>query len=128
METHVRILGILNLVLGGLGTLGALAVLVLFGGIAGFVGVTGGMHEAARIAAPILGFIGVVLTFLILALSLPCLIVGYGLLNYRPWARLIGIVVSALNILNVPLGTALGVYGLWVLLNPETERLFNIRR
>jgi hypothetical protein len=34
------------------------------------------------------------------------------------------IILSALHLFNVPFGTALGVYGFWVLLSPETEALF----
>ena len=34
------------------------------------------------------------------------------------------IVLAAINLINIPLGTILGAYGLWVLLNKETERLF----
>ena len=33
----------------------------------------------------------------------------YGLLKYRPWARVVGIVLSAINLINVPFGTVLGV-------------------
>ena len=32
---------------------------------------------------------------------------------------------SALNILNLPVGSILGCYGLWVLLTPETDPLFS---
>jgi hypothetical protein len=60
-------------------------------------------------------------------LSLPGLIAGVGLLNLRPWARTLAIVLSALNLLHVPFGTALGIYGLWVLLQEETERIFVAR-
>jgi hypothetical protein len=58
--------------------------------------------------------------------SLPCIIAGFGLLRYRQWARTLTIVLSAVNLMNVPLGTALGLYGLWVLLSPETEPLFAV--
>ena len=34
------------------------------------------------------------------------------------------IVLCAINLINIPFGTIMGVYGLWVLLNNETERLF----
>jgi len=34
------------------------------------------------------------------------------------------IVLSALDLLHVPFGTILGIYGLWVMLKPETEQLF----
>jgi hypothetical protein len=34
------------------------------------------------------------------------------------------IVLSALELMSVPIGTALGIYGLWVLLSPGAEQLF----
>jgi len=37
-------------------------------------------------------------------------------------------VISAVNILDVPVGTILGAYGLWVLLTPETDPLFDHAR
>ena len=46
-------------------------------------------------------------------------------MQFTPWARILTIVLSALNLINIPFGTALGVYGLWVLLNKDTERLFD---
>jgi hypothetical protein len=46
------------------------------------------------------------------------------LINYKPWARVLMVVVSAISLIHVPLGTAVGVYGLWVLLNDETKYLF----
>ena len=41
----------------------------------------------------------------------------------RPWARIVGIIVAILSLLNIPLGTIVGVYGLWVLFSKETEQL-----
>jgi hypothetical protein len=35
------------------------------------------------------------------------------------------IVLSALGLMSIPVGTALGIYGLWVLLNEETARMFS---
>lgn len=125
MRDHVRILGYLHIAFGALGLLGALIVLVIFGGAAGIVGMTNPPHsEAWRIAIPIIGVAGTAITVLVLLLSLPGLIAGFGLLRFRPWARILTIVLSALNLLNVPIGTAIGIYGLWVLLQAETERLF----
>jgi len=42
-------------------------------------------------------------------------IAGWGLLERRPWARMLAIVLGALAILDFPIGTALGAYTLWVL-------------
>jgi hypothetical protein len=52
------------------------------------------------------------------------LLAGWGLLNFKEWARILAIVISALNLLGFPIGTILGAYGLWVLLNKDTAPLF----
>jgi ABC-type glycerol-3-phosphate transport system permease component len=43
------------------------------------------------------------------------LLVGYALLTRRPWGRTLAIVVGILTLLKPLLGTALGIYTLWVL-------------
>jgi hypothetical protein len=123
MESHVKTLGILHIVFGALGVLVAVGLLVLFGGIAGLVGATDRTGDA-HIAIPILGGIGALVFVIVLALSLPGLIAGIGLLQFRPWARILTIVLSFFDLIHVPLGTALGIYGLWVLFSPDSERLF----
>lgn len=125
METHVRILATIRIVFGILGLIGALVVFLIFGGVAALVGVAGASQESgALIAIPILGIIGTAIVVLIVILSVPSLIAGIGLLNFRPWARILTLIISAIDLLNVPIGTAIGVYGLWALLSPESERLF----
>jgi hypothetical protein len=122
MAQHVKILGILHIIFGALGVLGAMAALLIFGGVSALVAAD---HSSDSLAAlPILGVIGGFLFILIMALSLPGLIIGIGLVQFRPWARLGGIVLSAFDLLGFPFHTALGIYGLWVLLNRETELLF----
>lgn len=123
METHVKVLGVLYLVVSGLSLLVALFLILAIGGAAGIVGVTAEAQDAA-IAIPVLGIAGTALGLMLLLLALPGLLTGWGLLTYSSWARILGIVLSALNLLNIPVGTALGLYGLWVLLNKDTERLF----
>ncbi len=125
MRDHVRILAYLHIAFGALGTIAAVIVLFVFGGIAGVVGASNpGDAQAWHVAMPIIGLVGLVISGFVLLLSLPGVIAGFGLLRLRPWARMLTIVLSALNLLSIPIGTALGVYGLWVLLKPETERLF----
>lgn len=123
MRTHVKVLAILFIVLSSLGVLAGLIVLATFGGIAGIVGVAAEGRDGA-IAVPLLGAIGGFVAVLIVLVSAPGIVAGAGLLNFRPWARILGLILSALNLLNVPFGTALGVYGLWVLLSSETQPLF----
>jgi len=123
MLTHVKLLGVLHIVFGALGILAALAMLFLFGGLAGLVQSTDRSGDSF-VGAGFLGFIGVIVFFALLIFSLPGLIAGIGIVNLRPWGRILGIVISALDLLSVPVGTALGVYGLWVLLSNQTEALF----
>jgi hypothetical protein len=47
-------------------------------------------------------------------------LVVWGLLERAPWARTYTIIVSTIWLLDIPLGTALSIYTLWVLL-PETS-------
>ena len=65
---------------------------------------------------------------MLLALSLPGLIAGIGLLKFKSWARILGIVLCAICLIGIPFGTIFGVYGLWVLLTKDTERLFEPAR
>jgi len=124
MKQHVSILGALYIAFGVLGVLAAFAVLALFGGAAGIVTLVAGKEPDAAVAAPILGVIAVVLFFVITVTSIPGIAVGIGLVKFQSWGRVGGLILSALNLLNFPFGTVLGAYGLWVLLNKETEPLF----
>ena len=123
MLTHVKVLAVLFIALSALGVLAALLLMTVFGVAAGSVGISG--DPDAAVAIPILGLVGGGLVVFLLVVSLPGLIAGWGLLKLKPWARIVGIVLCALNLINIPFGTILGAYGLWVLLNGETERLFN---
>ncbi|MEO8258202.1 MAG: hypothetical protein ABI868_12720 [Acidobacteriota bacterium] len=122
MDTHVKILGVLHIVLGALGLVGAVLLMLIFGGAAGIVGASGDADAVA--ALPIIGVTGTALVVLVTALSLPGVIIGIGLVQYRSWARIGGLVLSIFDLIGVPFGTILGVYGLWVLLSKETERAF----
>ncbi len=123
MAQHVKILGVLHIVFALFGILLAVAILALFGGIAGIIGATDYSGDS-HISIPIVGGIGTFIFFVILALALPGLVAGIGLLQFRSWARPLTIVLSVFDLIHVPFGTALGVYGLWVLLSQGSDRLF----
>lgn len=126
MEFHLRILAVVYLVFGVLGVCGALVVTVLFVGAAGIAGLVAMDQPEVWFAMPVLGLLGMTLAMFILALSLPGIVAAIGLLKFRPWARVLAIVLSLLNLLNIPFGTVLGIYGLWILLARETELLFGV--
>jgi hypothetical protein len=116
MDTHVRTLGFLNIIYAVLGALGA------FGAIA----LSGGLRELyASFDDPMMGMIVATMVVLHAITALPSLVGGLFVIRYHSWARVLLIITSALDTLTVPIGTLLGLYGLWVLLTPEVEPLFN---
>jgi hypothetical protein len=122
METHLKIIAILHIMLGAMGIFAAVTVLLLMGGIAGVLG-TNPSGDVGALAIPIIGGIGGIIILVLILLWLPGLIGGIGLLRHAPWSRVYMIVISALDLLGVPFGTALGIYGIWVLTRPESEAL-----
>lgn len=128
MDKHVRTLALLNIVAGILGMLVAIAVLYFFGGKDGLLGISPSEKEAGGIpliAMPIAGLYGFGISIFMILLAAPMVISGIGLLKFEPWARWVGIATNGLNILNVPMGTLLGMYALWVLMSEEVEPLFD---
>ena len=111
MRDHLKILGWLYAASGGV----TLLVAAVIGTLLGAVGVAS--------AAAAVGIVGFVVALIVGVIALPSLICGWGLLNYKPWARTLGIVLSVLQLPSFPVGTALGGYGLWVLLNDESKRM-----
>ena len=124
METHVKVLAALYIVFGALGTLAAFAVMAVFGmaGIASAASI--GPDTDELVALTIIGITATALALFLLCVSLPGVIAGIGLFKFRPWARILTIVLSVLNLMNLPFGTILGAYGLWVMLSEDGARLF----
>ena len=124
MTTHVKVLGVLYIALSAIGVAAALFLMLALGTASSIVGLNAEPADAA-VALPIIGIAGSALVIFLLALSLPGLIVGIGLLKLASWARIAGIVLAIIHLINIPVGTALGIYALWVLFNKDTERLFD---
>lgn len=124
MANHVKILGAIYIALSALSLLVALFVAMAVGTAGAIVGTAADPNDAA-VALPIIGIAGSALVAFLVVVSLPGLVAGIGLLKMRPWARIVGIVVAILSLLNIPLGTIVGVYGLWVLFNKETEQILS---
>lgn len=123
MDQHIKILGVLFIILGILGILVALLVFVLGAGAAATIAsqagddpeAAGGMLAAGGCMTAIAALVGI--------LSLPSLLAGWGLMKRKSWSRVLTIIVAILSLPSVPIGTAIGVYALWVMFNDETKRL-----
>jgi hypothetical protein len=127
MGKHIQILAILNIVWGSLGVLGALIVLAVFGGVTAIIHFAGGAEPEAELAIPIVGTVGAFVFLVLIVTSVPSIVAGIALLKFKEWARILALIVSALHLLSIPFGTALGIYGLWVLLSQESIALFHSR-
>ena len=115
MELHIKILGILYLISGILAIFGGIVILVLFA--------VGGILAGEVRALPILAAIATVLGCFLLMIGSAKLICGWGLLARKKWSRVFAIIMAIIGLINIPFGTALGIYALWILFNPEAERL-----
>lgn len=116
LSTHVSVLGWLY-ILGNIFFV-ILAVLIYFF-LRGIGGVTGD-----EIAMRVLSLVGMFVMVVISALGIPGIVAGIGLLQRKQWGRIIALVVGFFSLLNIPLGTALGIYTFIVLLPEPAARQF----
>lgn len=75
-------------------------------------------------AVVILGMVGTFVGGLLLLLGLPGIVTGIGLLARKGWARYLAIVLGVINLLNAPVGTVIGIYALWVLMQEDAASYF----
>ncbi len=130
MDKHIQLVGILNIVYRSLTLLGGFLLLFLaseFWQIFGYLISIGaiGPHEIPmeliRIVPVILTFVGLLVVFV----SVLVIVAGVVVLKRREWGRVLLLVLSFFSLVRIPLGTALGIYSIWVLLNSDTIRAFN---
>ena len=114
MKKHIQIVAALHIALGALSLLGAIAVFAVLA-MAGGIVHSQGEHQAAGI----LGIIAVALGSFLAALALPGIIGGWA----RSWGRLLVLVLGFLHLINIPFGTALGIYTIWALLHEPASQL-----
>ena len=122
MATHVKVLASFFVVIAILLLAGAF-FLPLILGLVGSVVSSSDEPDAATVGA-FLGLTGAVLSAVLLCVAVPFGICSYGLFKLRPWARVMGIIMSAIALTQIPFGTLIGIYGLIVLFQKKTEELF----
>ena len=116
LHQHVTILGWLLI---------AANAIFLLVGLCGFLLLAGiGLISADPTAMSVLGIIGIVAVLFFGALGLPGILAGYGLLKRTRWGQILAIVVGFLSLVNLPIGTAIGIYALFVLLQNSANDYF----
>ncbi len=122
MKAHLNVVGLIDLITGifftTLGVLVSLGVL-LFGPWINSAALW--QQEGGIVALAIMLSVSGVF----FALGIPSLIAGIGLLKQKGWARTLATVLAVLALASFPIGTAAGVYTLWVLTHRETEQLLS---
>ena len=109
----------------------AIGSLGLLLGALGFVALAGvGLVSQDPVVQTWMSGIGGVVASVFGLLSLPTLAAGFGLLRRKRWARTLGMVLGAIELFQVPVGTILGGYSLFVLAQHRTRDYFErpIRR
>lgn len=117
MKDHIKVLGILWIICGGLSIFLAIFIFLLGFGVALFPSLT--IQDAA-----VVRIIGIVVGSFCAFFGLPKIIGGIGLLYRKEWARILLIILSFFSLLNFPVGTALGIYTMIVLFNREIADFF----
>jgi len=116
MESHINVIAALRIGFSILGLIiGGVIFTVLY-----FVGDFVDDHEAETVLTIIANVVMVV----IVILSVPGLIAGIGLFKRKEWARILTLILSVLDLFNIPIGTAIGAYSIWALVQPEAVEMF----
>ncbi|HMI67971.1 MAG TPA: hypothetical protein VK517_18140 [Cyclobacteriaceae bacterium] len=124
MESHKKILGILFVVLATFQVM-----LMLFLGLFFTTIFTFAMSQAEPKDAPIIELVMNVVRFIptlvIIFLAVPALIAGIGLLAKQKWAMILALIMGCLNIFSFPIGTAIGIYTIWVYAEDQRQSKVN---
>ncbi|HVN58334.1 MAG TPA: hypothetical protein VMT63_08570 [Bacteroidales bacterium] len=117
MKKHVTIVGALQIGFSSLWLILAVVLYFIFNFARGQVG-------DDDTALKVLGFLSISLPLFIGLISVIGIASGIALLSYRSWGRILTIIVSAIGCFNIPIGTLVGVYSIWVLMQDDTVKLF----
>ena len=116
VASNVRLLGILWIVYSAIHLLPGLFIIAFFG------------TAQAWLPPDVPAFVPSIIEAVALVLTLVSCIgfaVGWGLLSWKAWARILAVVLGVLNLFSFPFGTALGIFTLWVLLPNQSEQEYS---
>jgi len=126
MTRHIDLLGIGFMAYGALELFGVAIIGLLglgFGGGLGMLGLQAGDVEMAIIGGAYGGMLLVAALFE-LVFAIPKIMVGTALRRRTPWARIGGLVLGCMALMNIPLGTILGIFAIVVLVDKDVAAEF----
>jgi hypothetical protein len=122
VQHNLQLLGIFWLAMGAFNVVGGAVLLV--------VGNTffSHLHELGAPPNVPTGFLSTLMStlgILVLAKSAFAFLAGWGLMQREPWARVVTLVLAFISLFNIPFGTAIGIYTLWVLLPGQAQQEYD---
>ncbi|MBX2915644.1 MAG: hypothetical protein KF856_10285 [Cyclobacteriaceae bacterium] len=113
MENHKRVLAFIYIISGSLQILGMILLATLVESIMPFISEQAG-PDAQWVFTWLIPFIRTIAIGVVLILAIPAIIAGAGLLNQKKWALTLALVLGCLKLFSFPIGTAIGIYTIWV--------------
>lgn len=116
LQTHVPVVAWLLIVMNAIVLIVALGIFALMMLASGFV-----RDAEARMILPV---VGAILPTIMMLLTVPDFIAAFGLLARKRWGRILGVVVGFLNLPGFPIGTLVGAYAIFVLMQDAATNYF----
>lgn len=117
MEKHINVVAALQI---GLSIFNLILAFVIFT----VLKLVGGFVDEPN-ANTILSLIADILAIVFIVISIPGILAGLGLYKRKEWARILTLILSIIEIFSFPIGTAIGIYSIWALIQPETINEFS---
>jgi hypothetical protein len=117
VQDHVHLLGIIWLAISAFNAVGGVVLYILANTLFAHLHEMGAPPAPTGFLRPLLSVIGI----LVLAKAACGFITGWGLLHREAWARTMALVMAFISLFNIPFGTAVGVYTMWVLLPGQSQ-------
>ncbi|MHB8216242.1 MAG: hypothetical protein ACYDDS_09200 [Candidatus Sulfotelmatobacter sp.] len=122
VQSHLQLLGILWLAISAFNTIGGVILYILANTLLAHLHEMGAPPQAPTgFLRPLLSVVAI----FILAKAAVGFMAGWGLLHREPWARIIALVLGFISLFNIPFGTAVGVYTLWILLPVQSQEEYD---
>jgi hypothetical protein len=123
-KDHSKLLGIFFAIHAALYGFGGLLAMLIYGGMGGYW-LANGRNAEERFLGGVFIFAMVVLLLISLVLVVPQILAAFKLIKNKSGARFWAIFAAITSLLSFPLGTALGIYGLWFLFGEQGKQFYN---
>jgi hypothetical protein len=117
-KSHVSLVASLHIGFGALTVVAGIVVYIILNFATNFI------PEYEEIGLVVMKSISTFLPLLICFFGVIDILAGIALFSYKSWSRIFMLIISAINCLNIPFGTAKGVYSIWALMQPQIMDMF----